>query len=398
MSAPPVDATPPQGDRVYRTAWRIERRAHAGPLLAWGVSLGAVLVAMLLTGILFAAFGVDPAEALRRIVDRTLLDGRGFSEVVRRAIPLMLAGVGLTLAFRARFWNIGAEGQLLVGAVAASGVALFSDLPGPLLLPAMFAAAFVAGAAWGLGPALLKVRLGVNEIITTLMLNYVAIYLVRWLINGPWKGTSLSGFAYSDVFEQAAWIPTWGATRLHWPTLAFAVLLALLVAWLLGRTRFGFEVRMMGESPEAARYAGVDFFRTTVALVAVSAGAAGLAGFGEAAGIHHRLVDPNSLSQGYGYTAIIVALLARRDPLAALVTALFLGWVQASGDVMQVALRLPSQITGVTQGLVLLCILATEPLLRYRLTRVRIPVAAASAQGGSADGGPASGAGGREVG
>ena len=349
--------------------WRLEKRGAAGPLLVWGVSLGAVVVAMLLTAALFALFGVAPLPAFATLVERTILDARGLSEVVRRSIPLMLAGVGLTLAFRARFWNIGAEGQLLMGAVAASGVALFSGLPGPVLLPAMFLSGFLAGALWGLGPALLKVRLGVNEIITTLMLNYVAIYLVRWLINGPWKGRSLSGFAYSDMFDRAAWLPTIGTTRLHWPTLALAILAAVFVAWLLARTRFGFEVRMMGESPEAARYAGVDFFRTTLALVLVSAGAAGLAGVGEVAGIHHRLVDPGSLSIGYGYTAIIVALLARRDPLAALVTALFLGWVAASGDVMQVALRLPSQITGVKQGLVLLCIIGSEPFLRYRLVR-----------------------------
>jgi simple sugar transport system permease protein len=193
---------------------------------------------------------------------------------------------------------------------------------------------------------------------------------VRWLVNGPWKGSSLSGFAYSDRFDAAAILPTIGTTRLHWPTLLLAVVAAAAVAWLLARTRFGFEVRMMGESPEAARYAGVDFFRTTLVLVLVSAGAAGLAGVGEVAGIHHRLVDPGSLSIGYGYTAIIVALLARRNALAALVTALFLGWVAASGDVMQVALRLPSQITGVVQGLVLLCIIAAEPILEYRLVRV----------------------------
>lgn len=351
--------------------FRLEKRGQAGPWLVWGVSLGAIVVAMAITAGLFALFGVAPLAAFETLVQRTILDARGLSEVVRRSIPLMLAGVGLTLAFRARFWNIGAEGQLLIGAVAASGVALFSGLPGPLLVPTMFLAGFLAGAAWGLGPALLKVRLGVNEIITTLMLNYVAIYLVRWLINGPWKGRSLSGFAYSDMFDRAAWLPTIGTTRLHWPTLLLAIAAAIFIAWLLARTRFGFEVRMMGESPEAARYSGVDFFRTTLALVLVSAGAAGLAGVGEVAGIHHRLVDPGSLSIGYGYTAIIVALLARRNPLAALATALFLGWVAASGDVMQVALRLPSQITGVTQGLVLLCILGAEPFLRYRLVRTR---------------------------
>lgn len=350
--------------------WRFEPRGEPGPLLIWGVSLAAVALALVLTGVLFALFGVAPLPAFALIVERTLLDPRGLSEVVRRAIPLMLAGVGLALAFRARFWNIGAEGQILAGGAAGAGVALFSGLPAPLMLPGVFLAAFLAGAAWGLGPALLKVKLGVNEIITTLMMNYVALYAVRWLINGPWKGRSATGFAYSDTFERSAWLPTLGTTRLHWPTLLLAVGLAVLVAWLLARTRFGFEVRMMGESPEAARYAGVDFFKTTLVLVLLSAGAAGLAGAGEVAGIHHRLVDPDSLSVGYGYTAIIVALLARRSPLASLVTALFLGLVAASGDVMQVGLRLPSQITGVVQGLVLLCIIGSEPALRGRLVRV----------------------------
>lgn len=349
--------------------WRIEPRLHAGPGLTWLVSLGAVLVAVALTGALFQAFGVPPLAAFATIAERTILDVRGLSEVVRRSIPLMLAGVGLALAFRARFWNIGAEGQILAGALAASGVGLFSGLGAPWVLPAMFVAGFAGGAAWGLLPALLKVRLGVNEIITTLMMNYIALYIVRWLINGPWKGRTVSGFAYSDRFDAAATLPTLGGTRLHWPTLLLAVALAVLVAWLLARTRFGFEVRMLGESREAARYAGVNFFRTTLALVLVSAGAAGLAGVGEVAGIHHRLVDPLNLSLGYGYTAIIVALLARRNPLAALMTALLLGWVAASGDVMQIALRLPSQITGVVEGLVLLCIIGSEPLLRYRLVR-----------------------------
>lgn len=261
------------------TRWRIEPLGTPSAARVWIVSLAAVAFAMFVTGVLFASFGVDPVDAFATLAQRTLLDRRGFTEVVRRAIPLMLAGVGLALAFRARFWNIGAEGQLLVGAVAASGVALFVELPGPMMLPAMVVAGFLAGAVWGLGPALLKVRLGVNEIITTLMLNYVAIYLVRWLINGPWKGRSLSGFAYSDMFERVAWLPTVGTTRLHWPTLLLAVAAAVAVQVLLRRSRFGFEVRMLGESPSAARYAGVNVVKTTVVLVLLSAGAAGLAGF-----------------------------------------------------------------------------------------------------------------------
>lgn len=348
---------------------RFERRADPSSWLVFLVSLAAVVGALAVTALIFALYGVDPLAAYRTIVQKTILDGRGISEVVRKSIPLMLAGVGLVLALRARFWNIGAEGQILAGAVAASGVALFAPVPSALAVPAMFLAGFLAGAAWGFLPALLKARLGVNEIITTLMMNYIALYTVRWLINGPWRGRSVTGFSYSDRFPEHTWLPTLAGTRLHWPTLALGLALALLLAFVLFRTRLGFEIRMMGESPDAARYAGVDFLWTTVVLVSISAGAAGLAGVGEVAGIHHRLVEPDSISLGYGYTAIIVALLARGNPLAAIASALFLGLVFASGDIMKVSLRLPSQMPNVINGLVLLFLVCSEPLLRYRLVR-----------------------------
>lgn len=353
--------------------FRLQRRPEPSALLVFTVSLGAVVGALLVTGVLFALHGVEPLAAFRTIFERTILDSRGLSEVIRKTIPLLLAGVGLVLALRARFWNIGAEGQILAGAVAASGVALFVPLPAPLTVPAMFLAGFLAGALWGFLPAVLRVRLGVNEIITTLMMNYIALYIVRWLINGPWRGQSVTGFSYSDRFAPDAMIATLGNTRLHWPTLLLGLALAALVAFVLYRTRLGFEIRMMGESSEAARYAGVNFMRTTLVLICVSAGAAGLAGVGEVGGIHHRLLEPNSISMGYGYTAIIVALLARGNPLAAIVTALFMGFVFASGDIMKVSLRLPSQMPSVINGLVLLFLVCSEPLLRYRLVRRTAP-------------------------
>lgn len=360
---------------------RFERRPDPSPLLVFLVSLGAIAGALVVTAVLFALQGVAPLPAYATIFERTILDARGFSEVVRKSIPLLLAGVGLVLALRARFWNIGAEGQILAGAVAASGIALFVPVPPALMVPAMFLAGFLAGAAWGFVPAILKVRLGVNEIITTLMLNYVALYIVRWLINGPWRGDSVTGFSYSDRFPEFAWLPTIGTTRLHWPTLLLGVLLVLLLTFVLFRTRLGFEIRMMGESQEAARYAGVNFLWTTIALVCISAGAAGLAGVGEVAGIHRRLLEPNSISLGYGYTAIIVALLARGNPLATIVTALFMGLVFASGDIMKVSLRLPSQMPSVINGLVLLFLVCSEPLLRYRLARRKLPTRTTAAEG-----------------
>ncbi|HHE48507.1 MAG TPA: ABC transporter permease, partial [Candidatus Acetothermia bacterium] len=165
-----------------------ERRLAPPRSVVLGVSMLAVMLALLVGAAIFAGYGVNPWHAYATIGKSTLGSRYGLMEILRRAIPLLLCGVGLVIAFRAQFWNIGAEGQLLAGAVAATGMALFSGIPGPWLLPAMFGAGFFAGATWGMVPAFLKVKLRVNDVISTLMMNYVMIYIVEWLIHGPWKG------------------------------------------------------------------------------------------------------------------------------------------------------------------------------------------------------------------
>src|SRR5690606_28389489 len=250
---------------VSRASLRWVPRLATPAWLLVAVSAGAFLVALLVALGIFAAYGLNPLEAGATIVRRTLMDGRGFGEVVRKSIPLLLAGAGMALALRARFWNIGAEGQILAGAVGASAVALFVPV-GWYTIPALYLAGFVAAALYGLVPAYLKARLGVNEIITTLMFNYVAIYTVRWLINGPWRGRSVTGFSYSDRFARETYLPLWEGTRVHLPTLVIGVLLALLITWLLYHTRLGFSIRVMGDGPEAARYAGIKLLPTTLAL------------------------------------------------------------------------------------------------------------------------------------
>ncbi|MDQ7842267.1 MAG: ABC transporter permease [Armatimonadota bacterium] len=345
----------------------VERRD--APSWSWTLAISALAVGMALTlaGAIFWSYGVPPLRAYGVIVRGTLFNARAAPEIVRNAIPLLLAGVGLVLAFRALFWNIGAEGQILLGATAATWVALFSPVPDAWKLPAMFAAGFVGGALWGLIPALLKLRFAVNEVISTLMMNYIALYLVSWLVHGPWKGPEMRGFAFTNAFPAAARIPTIADTRVHWPTLMLGLLLAAAVAYLLARTRAGFEIRMQGENPEAARYAGVDPLRTTMLVMVIAGGAAGLAGVGEVGGIHHRLLDPTQISLGFGYAAIIVAWLARGSPLAAIGTAAFLGLIFASGDVMRVALQMPARVTDVFNGLILFCLIGSERALSWRL-------------------------------
>lgn len=330
------------------------------------VSAGAVAAALATSAVLFWTFGLSPAGVYRAMFAGTLADPRAAPEIVRQTTPLLLCGVGLVVAFRAQFWNIGAEGQLLAGAVGATGVALFVPA-GPWSVPLLFAAGFAAGAAWGLLPAWLRLGLEVNEVITTLMMNYIALFLVEWLIHGPWKGRGVFGFAYTDTFPEAAWLPVVPGTHIHWPTLAVGLLAAGGLAFLLARTRLGFEIRVLGQNPHAARYAGIDPVRTSLAAVVLSAGLAGLAGAGEVAGIHHKLLAPSQVSAGYGYAAIIVAWLARGHPLAAVLTALFLGWIFTSGDVMKVSLQLPFQVTLMFNGLILFFLIGSERLLAYRV-------------------------------
>ena len=348
-------------------AVRLEPTVFPSGLMVLGVSLLAILLAVLLAGGIMWAYGLHFPHDYAVLVRGTLGDARGQAEVVRKAIPLLLIGVGLVVAFRAQLWNIGAEGQLLVGAVAASGVALFVPLPSAWVLPVMFVAAGLAGALWGSVAAVLKVCWGVNEVLTTLMLNYIALYLVQWLIHGPWKGRSALGFAYSDTFPQAAWLPLLPGTRVHWPTLILGLVWALATAVLLARTRLGYEIRVVGHNAAAARYAGMNFLKVMLLVASLSGGAAGLAGVGEVAGIHHKLLAPTQISLGYGYTAIIVAWLARGQILAVLLTALLMGWIFVCGDLLKGTLHLPFQIVEVLNGLLLLLLIGGERLLQYRL-------------------------------
>jgi len=347
---------------------RIERRPIPSGRTIFTVSILGIVAALIVMAIFFAAYGVSPIRAYGAIVRGAFGSWHGFSETLRRMIPLLLCGVGLTVAFRALFWNIGADGQLLLGTVAATWVALFSGLHGPIVLPAMFLAGFAAGALWGLIPAVLKVKLGINDVISTLMMNYIAMYIILYLIHGPWKGPSMRGFAYTDMFPQAARLPTIGNTHVHWPTLILGLVIAVLVYIIMNRTKSGFEIRVVGENPNAARFAGISELKTIVTVMLISGGLAGVAGVGEVAGVHLRLLDPTQISMGYGYTAIIVAWLARKNPLAVIVTSFFFGVLMAGGDVIKINLGLPFQLINVFNGVIMFFLIGSEIFMHYKIT------------------------------
>lgn len=334
----------------------------------FAVSSGAVIFAAFLIGFLFLAYGVSPAKAYSTMLSGTLADWKGWAEVMRRTIPLLLIGAGLALAFRAQFFNIGAEGQLIMGAIGAGGVALFTDLPAFVAIPSMFVVGALAGGLWAWISAILRQKLSVNEILSTLMLNYIAAFFLLFLVGGPWKGKDVRGFIYSDEFGAHERLPTITGTLVHWPTLVLGIIIALALQFLLNRSTLGYALRVVGENVQAARYAGISVSSVTIMVALITGGAAGLAGAGEVAGIHHRLIEPSQISLGYGFTAVIVAWLARGNPALCLATAPLMAIVLAGGDILKISMNMPFRIVDVFSGVILICLIASEFFIRNNPT------------------------------
>ena len=329
------------------------RRLWAGRW--WGsgelwTSVGAVMMALIIGGLLIAGHGVNPFLAYGALIQGAFGSVNSLGETVARMCPLLLAGLAVTLAFQAGLWNIGAEGQLYLGALAATwGGLTFSGLPAYLLLPLMILGGFVGGAVWGAVPGLLKAKFGANEIINTIMMNFIAIYLIGYLLTGPLQEAD-KFFPRSDELTAAAQLPILlPRTRLH-----AGILLALLSAWGLStfnrRTVLGYEFRVAGHSLEAARFGRIPVERNIVLAMVLSGGVAGLAGMVEIAGIHHLLLE--NISAEFGYTAIAVALLGRIHPLGVVVAAFLFAALDIGASTMQSRMKVPAHIVTVVQGLI----------------------------------------------
>jgi len=355
---------------------RLEKRLDPAWHLAWSVPVLSIIGALVASGLLLAMFGVDPIATYRAMWKGAfggLFGGDLYSasETLVRATPLILASLAVSVAFKMKFWNIGAEGQLIMGGIAASGVALFlpaaaPGIPQNLVVYGvlMGGAAVVAGALWALIPALLRAYLNVNEIIVTLMLNYVAILWYSHLFTSVWNDPEGFGFPGSALFPEYTWFPKLFGTRLHLGLLLG--LLAAVIVWVLfDRTRFGYEIRLIGDNPEAARFAGVSIFRNIVLVMLVSGGLAGLAGLSEVAGISHRLQQ--GLAAENGFTAIIVAWVAKLRPWAVVLVSVLLAAVFVGGDQIQITMGLPSSVAQVVQGVMLFFVLGGDIFSRYRL-------------------------------
>lgn len=347
---------------------RLERRLAPSRGSRWGGYGIAVLAAFCMGGVVFLLAGANPIAAYAAMADGVFGSLDDLAEVVVKAIPLVLCGLAVAVAARIRLWNVGGEGQLVLGGMGAAAVALFlaPRLPAPAVLPLMLAAGFLAGGLWALLAGILRARLEVNEILTTLMLNYVAILWLEHLYFGPWRDPMGMGFPGTAMFADAARLPRLFGTRIH-----LGVLLGLAAAVLLhaalARTRWGYEMRVIGESPKAAQYAGMPINRTILWVMFLSGGLAGLAGMAEASGIHYRLQQ--GLAVGYGYTGIIVAALARLHPGGVVLAALFIAGILVGGDQLQTVMHLPSSVGLVLEATLLFFVLGSDILSQYRICR-----------------------------
>jgi len=330
----------------------------------------SIFLSLFISSLIFSLRGINPFFALYKIIFSSFGSLYGIKETITKAIPLMLCGIGLTIAFKGKFWNIGAEGQLLIGAVLATWVGLFigKNLPSIILIPLMFLAGFVGGGLVALIPALLKVRFNTNEVISTLMLNYIIEQYVQYLVYGPWKGKTQYGFPYTDNLPPNALLPIIKGSRIHYPTLIIAIILSILIFFLLFRTKLGYEIRVIGENPLSAKYAGIDYFKVILIMMFLSGGIAALAGVGEIAGIHKHLTYPSQISSGYGFTAIIVAWLAQLNPLLVIVTSLFFGGILVGGDVIQTSFGFPFATINIFNGLMLVFISIGYFLIEYKVS------------------------------
>ena len=342
-----------------------EKRLERSRLSIIIVPLFSFIMALLFGAVILLAFGVNPLQAYAVMVKGSLGSIYALSETLVKAIPLMLTGLGVSISFRMLFWNIGAEGQLAMGGIAATFVALFLEpyIPSFLVLPAMMLAAVLAGALWGLIPAALKAAIGVNEILTTLMMNYIAILFVEYLYFGPWRDPEGYGFPGTAQFPKSAWLPIFTG-RVHIGIL-FAVAAAALNWFILNYTKRGYEIRLIGQNPRAARYTGVNISRNIIVVMLLSGGMAGLAGMAEVSGIAHRLYS--GLTSGYGYTAIIIAWLASLNPWGILLVAFLMGGLIVGGDQIQIAMQTPAAVAQVLQGAILFFMLGGSIFANYRI-------------------------------
>ncbi len=345
---------------------RLEPREHSAWWLRAMVPLSAGFIALFCCSVLIIWAGASPVDALGLLIKGAVGSKFAISETLTRTIPLIFTGLAAAVAFRAKLWNIGAEGQLYAGACIATwlGTGMF-DLSPWLMIPLLFAAGALAGGLLLLGPTILKTRFGVDEVVTTLLLNFIVLLFVNWLVFGPWKDPMAMGWPQAaPVVDSAVLGHIIAKTRLHWGLII--ALASAVCVWLLMRfTTWGYEIRAVGHSQNASIFAGIPVNRVVVRTALISGGLAGMAGVSELCGLKGYLTL--DLSPGFGYSGIVVAMLASLHPLGVILSSLFIAVLSIGADSMSRSLNISNYIADVATAVSLLAVLLSMLLTRYRI-------------------------------
>jgi len=351
--------------KQHHEPWvRMVKREGVSGQRAVFVRAVAILGALLVGGILILFMEHNPILVYKDMVLGSLGSALVIRETARIAVPLLITGMGIALAFKMRFWNIGAEGQIIAGATAASYFALFhyDNMPSPVLLLVMFVAAIIAGGIWGMIPAIFKAKWNTNETLFTLMLNYVALEGLRYLQYGPWRDPRMLGFPVVAMFSQSARLPNVFGVNIGW---IIALVLVALVYIYMKKSKQGYEITVVGESIQTARYAGINTSVVFLRTMFISGAIAGITGFVTVAGANYTVSE--GVTGGVGFTAITVAWLAKLNPAAMIAISIFLATLQKGSGTIQTIYRIPSSAANMLIGLILFFMLGCEFFLNYKL-------------------------------
>lgn len=343
---------------------RLVKRDDMPAYKKWIIRLASILLALMAGSLIVLVLGHNPEAVYADILTGSLGSGTARATTIRMTIPLLGAALALAPAFKMKFWNIGAEGQIMMGATAATYFALFcyDAMPRPVLLLVMFAAGAIAGGLWGLLPAHFKARWGSNETLLTLMLNYIAIGIVRYLQHGPWTDPKGTGFPIIAMFDQSARLPkVWGIHIGLFVVIALTVFMFAYMRW----SKQGYEIAVVGESQRTARYAGMNVRKIMMRTMFLSGAISGVVGMLVVSGADYTLSV--GTSAGVGFTAITVAWLAKFNPLGMVLMAFFLGILGKGANTIQTNFQIPASASKVLTGMILFFMLAAEFFINYRM-------------------------------
>ena len=345
--------------------FKLEKRREPSMAMLVVTPIASVLLTMLIGIVVFDLIGINGFRAVVDIFLSPLLASYKWQDVALKAAPLIIIALGLSMGNRAQVWNIGAEGQYVIGALCAAGVGIaFGQSGGFFVILLMIAAGMIGGGLWAGIPAVLRTRFNVNEILSSLMLTYVALQVLGYLVGGPWKDPNGRNFPATAPLIDAQTLPVWPGSTVHLGVLV-ALILPFIFWVIMARSEFGYQVRVVGSSPTAARHGGFDSRRTIWATLIIGGAMAGLAGSMEFTGVLHKI--DLGFPSGYGFTAIIVAFLGRLNPIGCLIAGIVLAVTYVGGQMAQSSVHIPNSTAGIFQAMMLFFILASDILVRYRV-------------------------------